>query len=350
MDKTIKMLGIDIAKSKFQLHGINSRDQCILKRCFTRKKMMDFTANLNPCIIVMEACAGSNYLARTFSKSGHEVKLIAPQYVKPFVKGNKDDAADAEAITEAAIRPNMNFVAIKQVWQQELQMVHRVRSRLMKNRTALMNEIRGLLGEFGTVVPQGQPALIMVIQELLAREEQQLSYKGIEVFQELYSELIALNDKIKTYDNKLKIYFDQDPVSQRLSEVSGLGLITTTALSIALCDPSVFKNGRQFAAWLGLVPKHTGTGGKNMNLGISKRGDRYLRTLLVHGARSVVASVKRKNERGEKLSSLDLWISKLEAVKGYNKAAVALANKNARIAWSMIAHNQQYDFKLASGY
>jgi len=240
MDKTIKMLGIDIAKSKFQMHGINNRDQCILKRCFTRKKMMDFTANLNPCIIVMEACAGSNYSARTFRKSGHEVKLIAPQYVKPFVKGNKDDAADAEAITEAAIRP-MNFVAIKQVWQQELQMVHRVRSRLMNNRTSLMNEIRGLLGEFGTVVPRGQPALIKTIQELLSREEQQLSYKGVEVFQELYSELIALNDKIKTYDNKLKICFDQDPVSQRLSEISGLGLFTNTALSIALCDPSVLK-------------------------------------------------------------------------------------------------------------
>ncbi len=349
MDKIIKLLGIDIAKSKFQLHGISYGDQCVLKRCFTRKKMLEFITNLSPCIIVMEACAGSNYLARTFSKSGHEVKLIAPQYVKPFVKGNKDDAADAEAITEAAIRPNMNFVAIKQVWQQELQMVHRVRSRLMKNRTSLINEIRGLLGEFGIVAPQGQLALMKMIQEFLAREEQQLSYKGVEVFQELYSELIALNDKIKTYDNKLKIYFDQDPVSQRLSEISGIGLITTTALSIALCDPSVFKNGRQFAAWLGLVPKHTGTGGKNLNLGISKRGDRYLRTLLVHGARSVVRSAKLKLARGEELGPLDQWISKLNIAKGPNKAAVALANKNARIAWNMIAHNQKFDPKLASG-
>jgi len=350
MDKTINLLGIDISKSKFQLHGINKRNLCVLKRCFTRKKMLDYIANLNPCVIVMEACAGSNYLARTFLKSGHEVKLIAPQYVKPFVKGNKDDAADAEAITEAAVRPSMNFVAVKQVWQQELQMVHRVRSRLIRNRTALMNEIRGLLGEFGIVVPRGQQALLKVLQDFLCCQGQLLSNKGVEVFQELYSELIGLNDKVKTSENKLKLYFDQDPVSQQLSEISGLGLITSTALSIALCDPFIYKNGRQFSAWLGLVPKHKGTGGKNLNLGISKRGDRYLRTLLVHGARAAIKSVKRKKERGEKLYALDLWISNLETVKGYNKAAVALANKNARIAWSMIAHNKNYDQELASGY
>lgn len=195
-----------------------------------------------------------------------------------------------------------------------------------------MNEIRVLLGELGIVIPQRQQALLKALQELLSCQEQQLSYKGIEGFQELYSEIIALIDKIKMYENKLKIYFDQDPVSQRLSVISGLGLVTTTPLSIALCDPSVFKNGRQFTAWLGLVPRHKGTGGKNLILGISKRGDRYLRTLLVHGARAVVASANRKKERGERLCPLDLWISKLHASKGHNKTSVALANKNARIA------------------
>ena len=214
--------------------------------------MLGKITNINPCLIVMEACAGSNYLARTFRKFGHEVKLIAPQFVKPFVKGNKDDAAGAEAITEAAVRPNMNFAGIKQVWQQELQMIHRIRSRLIRSRMGLINEIRGLLGEFGIVVPQGQQALLKALQELLANENVNIGHTTMEIFQDLCSELIALNDKIRMYDNRLQVYFNQDPVSQRLSEISGLELITTTALSIALCDPNVFKNGRQFAALPGL--------------------------------------------------------------------------------------------------
>jgi transposase len=349
MDKKIVLLGIDLSKSTFQCHGINADGQCVYRKSLTKTKLLEFVSNLSKCTIVTEACGGAHYFARTFQSLGHEAKLIAPQFVKPFVKTNSNDATDAEAITEAALRPNMRFVPIKQEWQQDLQCMHRVRQRLIRNKTALTNEIRGLLLEYGIVIPLGDTALMQKLSEVLANDNQVLSERSRFVMQDLYSELIALKGKIREYDKLLETTAKKDEAYKRLSSVRGIGIICITALIIALADPFVFKNGRHFAAWLGLVPKHSGTGGVNRNMGISKRGERYIRSLMIHGARSVVHVVNRKAVKDENsLDPLEKWLFRLSKTKGTNRAAVALANKNARIVWALMAHKTEFDANIAS--
>lgn len=349
--ETIALLGIDLSKSVFQIHGVNQKGKAVMKRKLTRSKLIEFVAKLPKCVIAMEACGGANYFSRKFQSFGHEVKLLAPQFVKPFVKGNKNDAADAEAICEAASRPSMNFVSTKAIWQQDIQNIHRVRERVIKNRTALMNEIRGILYEYGIVIAQGKAALVKVIDSCLqgqAPPNSDLSEMTLEILQDLYSDFLHIEQSLLTYDKRIQKSNKSLPHSKTLSKVRGFGPLSTSILNVVLGDHNQFKNGRQFSSWLGLVPQHSGTGGKNYILGISKRGDKYIRQLLVHGARSVLQSVVIKISKEKKLDVLESWVHRLYLKKGWNKTALAIANKNARIAWSLVAKGDSFDPKKAA--
>lgn len=332
-DKGIALLGIDLAKSCFQLHGVDANSKVILNKKLSRNKLIELVANLPKCTIAMEACSGASWFTRKFKAFGHDVKLIAPQFVKPFVKGNKNDQADAQAIVEAALRPSMHFVAPKETWQQDIQMLHNIRSRLVHNKTALMNQIRGFLTEYGIVVAKGAMSLKKSLIEILQRSIScgDVSHLGVRMLQKLYSELLRLEIEIKEYEKELKDMAKRSEECQRLLSVKGFGFLTVTSLISAIGDPSQFKNGRQFSAWLGLVPKHAGTGGKNRILGISKRGNKYLRCLLIHGARSYVRVVVSKAKNNEPLDDLSCWIDRLHRKIGWNKTCVALANTELRV-------------------
>jgi transposase len=289
----------------------------------------------------MEACGSAHYWARRFREQGHEVRLIAPQFVKAYVKSPKNDTRDAEAICEAVTRPTMRFVPIKQLEQQDLQALHRVRERLIKARTALVNEIRGLLSEYGIVLPQGMSKFRTSVVRQLEDERTKLTPLSTEVFWQLSDEFLALEKRVAYYNEKLQALARAHPVCQRVQAIPGIGPLTATALVAAVPDATHFKNGRQFAAWLGLVPREPSTGGRPRLLGISKRGDVYLRTLFVHGARATLRWVDTKpDDRSQ-------WLKALIARRGKNRAAVALANKNARIVWALLAHNQEYQSRTA---
>jgi transposase len=333
----ISVLGIDLAKVVFQLHGVNAKGKTTLKKRLNRNQLVAFMANLSPCLIGMEACGGAHYWAREFRKLGHEVRLISPQFVKPYVKSNKNDAVDAEAICEAVSRPNMRFVAIKEVEHQDLQNLHRVRERLIKARTALVNEIRGLLQEYGIVLPQKIGQLRKGLPAVLSSAEDRLSSLCQEVFQQLWQELQQLDERISFYDDKIREVHESHPVCQRLAEIPGIGPLSSTALIAAIGNPQAFKNGRDLSAWLGLVPKQHSSGGKEQLLGISKRGDVYLRKLLIHGARSTLRWARMKSDPRSQ------WVNRLVERRGMNRAAVALANKNARIVWVLMARQEKYD-------
>lgn len=335
----ISVLGIDLAKSVFQLHGVNRAGKAVLRKKLSRSQLTAFIANLPPCLIGMEACGGSNHWAREFQKLGHTTRLISPQFVKPYVKSNKNDAADAEAICEAVQRPSMRFVAIKQVEQQDLQSVHRVRERLVKARTALANEIRGLLAEYGVVIPASMKNLRECLPKILQSSETAtgpLTSLGQDIFGKLWSELLRMDEEVGFWNEKIQAIFRAHPACQRLSKIPGVGPLTATALIASVADPQVFKNGREFSAWLGLVPRQNSSGGKTQLLGISKRGDVYLRTLLIHGARSTLRWVEGKEDGRSR------WAKSLVDRRGKNRAAVALANKNARIVWAMLAREEVY--------
>jgi transposase len=336
MKQKFSVLGIDIAKQVFHLVGMNEQGTILLRKRLYRAQVMTFIAQLPPMLIGMEACGGAHYWARRFQEHGHEVKLMAPQFVTPYRKANKNDMRDAEAIAEAVPRSTMRFVPIKSVDQQDLQALQRVRERLMKARTALINETRGLLHEYGIIVPQGASTFRKHVLEKLANEATKLTPSSQELFQQLLEELAALDARIAAYDAQLAQVAQTHPVCQRLMTIPGLGELTATALVAAVSDASQFKNGRQFAAWLGLVPRQHSTGGKARLLGISKHGDLYLRKLLVHGARSCLRWVNRKSDRRSQ------WVRSLMERRGWNRAAVALANKNARVAWALMSTEQVY--------
>ena len=307
-------LGIDIAKTVFQLHGTDGHGKLALKKRLRRKQLLTYMQQLPPCLVGMEACAGAHYWAKKFQSYGHTVKLIAPQYVKPYVKTNKNDYNDAEAINEAVTRPSMRFVGIKADWQQDIQALHRVRSRLMQSRTALANQIRGLLQEYGVVLPRQISQLRRGLPVIVADAENELSAQA--------KQLLAIHKASE--------------LCQRLGEVEGIGPLTATAFVSALGDAGMFRRGRECSAWLGLVPRQFSSGGKTVLGGISKRGDRYLRTNLIHGARSVLA------QAGGKTDARSRWLMQLKARVGMNKACVALANKNARILWALMASGERY--------
>jgi transposase len=335
-EMNIKRIGIDIAKQVFQVHGVDFQGQAVLRRQLKRHQVLSFFTALPPCLIGMEACGGAHHWARELHKLGHTVKLVAPQFVKPYVKGNKNDANDAEAICEAVGRPNMRFVAAKTVAQQDLQAVHRIRSELVRQRTAKVNQIRGLLAEYGVVVGRRVETLRRALPELLEDAGNNLSVDFRALLEAMRQDLIYLDKRVAELDKQLHALANSDPAAKRLQGIPGIGPITATALVCAVGEGKLFKRGRDLAAWLGLTPKQHSSGGKDKLLGISKRGDTYLRTLLIHGARSVLKVA------GDKTDPRSRWLQNLCARRNKNIAAVALANKNARIAWALLSKGLDY--------
>jgi transposase len=333
----ITTVGIDLAKLVFQVHGVNERGTPMLRKGFKRADLIKFFANLAPCLIGMEACGGAHFWARKLSEFGHTVKLMAPQFVKPYVKTNKNDARDAEAICEAVTRPNMRFVPIKNVEQQALIGLHRARQGFVSARTAQSNQIRGLLAEFRIVIPKRVYVLQAKLPEILEDAENGLPGTSRQLFARLLDHLRDLDSEVKELEAQIKAWHRQSAASKRLEAVPGIGPLTASALVASVGDAKSFKNGRQLAAWLGLVPRQNSSGGKDRLLGISKRGDTYLRTLLIHGARSVLYALKRRAE-----GPADGWLVRLAARRNTNIAAVALANKHARIVWALLAHERDY--------
>ena len=326
--------GVDIAKNVFQFYGTDEQEN-IIQRRLKRNQLLKFFNQLDPCLVGMEACGGAHHWARELTQQGHAVKLIAPQKVKPYVQGNKTDANDAQGIHEALLRPAMRFVSVKTVEQQDILMLHRIRAGAIKSRTALVNQIRGLLAEYGVVLPKRIENLRRRLLDVVTDQER-VSPLAQEQFYGLYEELLRLDDRIKQQDATIKQVCRSNPDCQRLLSIPGIGPLTATALLASAGDMSAFKNGREFSAWLGIVPRQSSSGDRTLLQGISKRGDSYLRTLLVHGARAVLQHAEGKGDRNSR------WLKDLESRRGYNKACVAQANKTARIAWALLRHNTTY--------
>jgi transposase len=338
----VTTIGIDLAKNVFQVHGVDARGTSCLRRSIKRSELSRYLANVPPCVIGMEACGGAHYWARRLAEFGHTVKLMAPQFVKPYVKTNKNDARDAEAICEAVARPNMRFVPIKNVEQQALLGLHRARQGFVVARTAQANQMRGLLAEFGIVMPKGIRVIQARMPEILEDGENGLPGTTRNLFARLVGHLRELDRQVKELEVQITAWHHQNAASRRLEAIPGIGPLTASALVASVGDARSFKNGRQLAAWLGLVPRQNSSGGKDKLLGISKRGDTYLRTLLIHGARSVLFSLKRRADQ------TDGWLARLIARRNANIAAVALANKTARVVWALLAHHREYRPAYAS--
>ncbi|WP_139706827.1 IS110 family transposase [Aeromonas hydrophila] len=332
----VTTIGIDLAKEVFQVHGVDEHGKLLFNKPLKRAQMTTFFANLPPCLIGMEACASARYWAATLLSLGHTVKLMAPQFVKPYVKTNKHDAADAEAICEAVTRPTMLFVPLKTPEQQAVLALHRIRQGFIKQRTAQANQIRGLLAEFGIIIPQGIHHVRQQLPAILEDADNRLPELFCEQLSLLQAHMVHLCEVTTTLDKQIEQCHQHHPLCQRIGKIPGIGPITASALIATIGNARNFKNGRQLAAWLGLVPRQHSSGGKQVLLGISKRGDTYLRTLLIQGARAVLQSVKRKQD------ALSGWASRLLARSISNIAAVALANKNARIVWALLAKDQEY--------
>jgi len=290
----------------------------------------------------MEACGGAHYWAREMAKLGHEVRLMSPQFVRPYVKSNKNDARDAEAICEAVGRPTMRFVAIKSQSQQDMMALHRVRSLLIRERTALMNEMRGLLAECGVIAALGASALRRLIATILAEPDDRVSSLLREILSEMNERLRLFEERLKHYDLQIAEFARTDERAGRLMAVQGVGPLTATALIAAVGDARQFRSGRELSAWLGLVPRQHSSGERVMLLGISKRGDRYLRTLLIHGARTTLRHARRKHDPCSR------WVVTLREQRGPNIATVALANKNARVLWALLTRGEEYRIPVAA--
>jgi transposase len=329
-------IGLDTAKTVFQVHGTDERGKATVSRQVKRSEMMKFFANLPSCLIGMEACTSAHFWARKLTALGHTVRLIAPQFVKPYVRTNKNDARDAEAICEAVTRPSMRFVPVKTVEQQSAIALHRVRQGFVQARTAQANQLRGLLAEFGIVLPKGITHLRSRMQGILEDAENALPGLTRELFARLFAHLRDLDRQVAELELQIRAVHREDEASRRLEAVPGIGPLSATALVASIGDAKAFKNGRQLAAWMGLVPRQNSSGGHTRLLSISKRGDTYLRTLLIHGARSVLRQHARRAKHA------DDWLTRLAARRHPNVAAVALANKNARIVWALLAHGRRY--------
>ena len=335
----IKRIGVDLAKNVFQLHGVDYTEQVVLRRRLKRENWFKvLLQKIEPgCEIGMEACTGAHHWGRLLEAKGYKVKLIAPQFVKPYVKSNKNDANDAEAICEAMSRPNMRFVQVKSVEQQDIQATHRIRSELIGQRTAKVNQIRGLVSEYGLVAPQQIQALRKAIPQWLENGDNGLTGRFRRILNGLWGDLKVLDDRIGELDREIKSMALNIPVAVRLQTLRGVGPMIATALIAAVGDGQQFANGRQMAASLGLTPRQHSSGNKERLLGISKRGDSYLRSLLVHGARSAVYAARNKEDR------LSQWVTGLAARRHTNVAAVALANKTVRMAWALLRNGTEYE-------
>ncbi|MGH8067917.1 MAG: IS110 family transposase [Candidatus Entotheonellia bacterium] len=342
MAQTISVLGIDIAKLVFHIVGMDDAGQVILRKRIPRSELLHCIATLPPPGIGMEACGSAHDWARCCREHGHDVRLIAPQFVKAYVKSPKNDGRDAEAICEAVTRSTMRFVLIKQLEQQDLQALHRVRGRLIKARTALVKEMRGLLHAYGIILPQGMTKFRTLVVRKLQKEQCKLTALSTEVFWQLYDEFLVLETRLAYDDKKLAAIGRAHPECQRLQTIPWIGSVTATALSAAISHVTPFKNGRQLTAWLGVIPREHSTNGKPRLLGISQCGNVYLGQLLIYGARATPGWVETKHDdRGR-------WLKALIERWGKKRAAVALANKNARIAWALLTHNQAYRVRTAA--
>jgi len=330
----VTTIGIDLAKSVFQIHGIDERGNVVLRRQLRRAQMVLFFSKLETCLIGLEACGSSHYWARKLAALGHTVRLMAPQFVKPYRKNDKNDGNDAAAVCEAVGRPSMRFVPVKSPEQQAELSVHRVRQRLMRQRTALINQLRGLLAEYGLVLAQGATHVRSQLPALLENSSDSLPPLALELFRDLYEELCQLEQRLADYDRRVERLYRGNPLCQKLGELDGIGALTATAFVATVAHAAQFHNGRQCAAWLGLTPKQDSSGGKTRLLGISKRGDVYLRTLLVHGARSIMRHTPKRDDPKSR------WVEQLRKRRGENIAAVALAAKHARILWALMVRSE----------
>lgn len=327
-------VGLDLAKNVFQVHGINGEGKVLVRRQLRRSAVLPFFASLSPCLVGMEACASAHHWAREIAALGHTVKLMPPAYVKPYVKRGKTDAADAEAIAEAVTRPTMRFVAVKSVDQQAILMLHKVRDLLVRQRTMLTNALRAHLAEYGVIGARGPGGVAAAITALHEGQDR-LPALARAALHGLVTQLRGIEGEIEKADAEILKWHRADQSSWRLATIPGIGPITASAIAASVPDASLFKSGRQFAAWLGLTPKAHSSGGKDRQVGISKQGDGYLRRLLVVGATAVLRFA-RQNSASRK------WASKLLERKKPRVVAVALANKTARIAWALMSRNEIY--------
>ena len=337
----ITTVGLDLAKNVFQVHGVNEHGKIVLRKQLRRDQVAPFFANLPACLIGMEACGSAHHWGRKLQSLGHTVRLMAPQFVKPYVKSNKNDAADAEAICEAVARPSMRFVPLKNIEQQSVLALHRARQGFVKARTAQANQIRGLMGEYGLIVPQGIGHIAKRVPDLIEDASNDLPGAFRLLVDRLLAHLQLLQQQVDEIELQIKAWHRTSDASRRLEKVPGIGPLTATAVVATVGDAKNFDNGRQLAAWLGLVPRQHSSGGKPTLLGMSKRGDAYLRTLLIHGARSVIY---RATQRADANS----WLARLTNRRNKNVAAVALANKTARTVWALLVHDREFKTDYAA--
>ena len=333
---TIHTLGVDLAKNVFQLHGVDRSGAVVLKRRVMRDGLMPVIAQLPACTIAVEACTGAFYWQRRFEEHGHTVKVISPQYVKPFVRRQKNDGNDAEAICTAARQPHMRFVPRKSIEQQDIQTLHRARQRLVSHRTAVVSQIRGLLLDRGIAIGVSITRARRAIPEILSGQQPELTDLAREAIGELYDLFCDLDRRIRSFDQKIERVFRASEPCQRIARIKGVGPKTATALIAAIGDGAEFQNGRHLAAWLGLVPRQHSSGDRHVLMGISKRGSQPLRAMIVHGARSVVRTAPGKTDPANQ------WVNQLRERRGFNRATVAVANKTARVIWAVLRTGEPY--------
>jgi transposase len=326
----VTTVGIDLAKNVFSLHGVDAAGRAVLRRTVRRDRLAETVAALSPCLIGMEACSGAHEWGRRFQQHGHTVKLMAPKFVAPYRKSDKNDGNDAEAVCEAVTRPNMRFVPVKSTEQQALLALHRVRQGFVVERTAVINRLRGVLSEFGVVLPLRS----VTVRRQAAQAAEALPELARRAIGDLLEQLRVLDQRIDAYDKEIEAQARLSEPARRLMKIRGIGATTALAIVATVGNAREFKNGRQFAAWIGLVPGQYSTGGKSRLGHISKRGDVYLRNLLVQGARSVLHTAAAHQDR------MSRWVLELQQRRGYYRTLVAIANKNARVAWALLAKNE----------
>lgn len=333
-----QVVGVDIAKSVFQVYTVDKGTGEVFNKAIKRAKFLEWFANREPCLIGMEACGGSQHWARQLQGMGHEVKLLAGKMVKAFVCGNKNDAQDAHAIFLAVQQPSVKAVAVKTEGQQAILALHRIRESLVKARTATINALRGLLAEYGEVFGKGRKSFDEGMKEALERLAERLPAPVIDALRAQWNEVARLDERMANIERSLQAWMREDPAAKAIADIPGVGLITATAAVATMGDPKAFRSGREFAAYVGLVPGQTGSGGKVKILGMSKRGDTYLRKMIINGARSVVEHSKTPGP----------WLQQLSERRPFNVVVVAVANKIARTIWAMLAHGRKYDREYVS--
>ena len=338
-----KVIAIDLAKSIFQVCGLSDTQTVLFNHSVKRAELLRQAAQWEPCLVAMEACSSAHYWGRRLTQMGHQVRLIPPQHVKAFARTHKSDAHDALAIAEAALRPKVHSVPIKTIAQQDMQLLNRLRERSVRQRTRVLNQIRGFAAEYGVIFARKRKALMSELPLALEDDENGFSFVVRAQLSSLREDILSLDQRIDDLQHQLQALTQTDPAFARLMETPGYGKIVSAAFLGSVGQGHQFKNGRSVAAWVGLVPKQNGSGGKTQLLGITKNGDRHLRCMLVHGARAVIRWIDRRDDE------LSAWLKPLIARRGKNRATVALANKLARIGWNIVANNENFDMKKAFG-